>query len=307
MKNPQPLGRLAAIGAASVLLLTGCAAAPPPDSSATGPAAGAAAMQHIHALVPEQGSGDLLVGTHVGLYRVTVSADGSSTTEGPIGGLDFDPMGFTLSGGAAFASGHPGPSTPSSFGTPNLGLIRSEDGGETWTNVSLTGRTDFHALSVATPDGDPAGASIYALDSSTPALQRSFDGGLTWSDGAELVARDVLADPTRPAAVYATTQDGFAISSDEGATFTVDPLAPSLYLVARAEDGLLAGIDTSGTVWRQDPADGWVAGGSVTGVPQAMTVTGDRLYAADDRGVVFSDDWGASWTVLDVGAGAATG
>ncbi|MDQ2636206.1 MAG: hypothetical protein M3Y83_04925, partial [Actinomycetota bacterium] len=67
---------------------------------------------------------------------------GAASIEGPLGGLDFDPMGYTIADGIAYASGHPGPTTPESFGRPNLGLITSGDGSQTWNNVSLTGTTD---------------------------------------------------------------------------------------------------------------------------------------------------------------------
>ncbi len=53
-------------------------------------------------------------------------------------------MGFTIVGPDSFlGSGHPGPGDP---GPSDVGLIRSDDGGAGWTPVSLSGRSDFHAL-----------------------------------------------------------------------------------------------------------------------------------------------------------------
>ncbi|MCB0883819.1 MAG: hypothetical protein KDB34_03535, partial [Propionibacteriaceae bacterium] len=210
-------------------LLTGCT----PTSTAPSPAPNGTGVmfEHIHELVPDPSDGSLLVATHEGLYRLTIGSDGSAAADGPIGGLDFDPMGFTVADGIAYASGHPGPTTPDTFGNPNLGLITSTDLGRSWTNVSLTGVTDFHGLTVAPSGGD---VRVFGYDGSRQRIVTSFDGGASWVDGAELAARDILAVGDL---LYATTADGLAISSDDGKTFTIDAGAPALYLVAADTSG----------------------------------------------------------------------
>jgi hypothetical protein len=252
---------------------------------------------HTHELDVDRDAGRLIVATHDGLYDLTVQAGGNATAAGPVGGLDFDPMGFTIANGVAYASGHPGPTTPDTFGSPNLGLITSSDGGETWINVSLTDEVDFHGLAVVAGVGE---ARVFGLDSGRQLLQVSLDGGTTWADGAELVARDLLAVGER---LYATTPDGLVASDDNGATFTVVAGAPPLFLVAADTSGALAGVDTSGTIWRTDAGGSWMAGGTVSGTPQALDVEGDRIYVADDRGIAFTDDAGGTWTVVSLQAG----
>ncbi len=279
----------------ATLLLSGCSS--PSEPPTASPAAPSPAFQHIHELETNHGDGTLLVATHEGLYRLVISPNGDATATGPVGGLDFDPMGFAIAGGVAYASGHPGPTTPSEFGTPNLGLISSTNLGETWSNVSLTGLTDFHALT-ATTDGVSA-PRVFGIDSSKKRIQRSTDGGKTWSDGAELVARDILAVGNL---LYATTPNGLAVSADDGSTFTVDTTAPALYLVAADRAGTLAGVDTSGSIWRHGADGAWTMGGKVTGATQALAVDGDRIYVADDRGISLTNDAGATWTVLTVHA-----
>ena len=281
---------------AAALTLSACA--PTVDGVTDSPPSKSAAFAHIHALTMDPDGDELLVATHEGLYRLAIEPDGSATAEGPIGGFDFDPMGFTLRDGIAYASGHPGPTTPSSFGNPNLGLIVSDDLGKTWTNMSLTGQTDFHALTVVQPSEGGA-VSVFGIDSGRQAIQRSFDGGQTWTDGAEVVARDILADPSDPGTIYVTTEDGLAVSRDDASTFAIDTAAPPLYLIsADLVTGCLAGIDVNGTVWTREGVDTWVRGGQVSGAPQAFTDSGDRLYVADDRGIAFSEDNGESWTVI---------
>ena len=283
---------LAAILTAA-LLLSGCSS--PNEPPAASLAAPDPAFQHIHELETNHGVGSLLVATHEGLYRLTVSPDGEATATGPVGGLDFDPMGFVIAGDTAYASGHPGPTTPDTFGTPNLGLITSTDLGETWTNVSLTGTTDFHALTVMT--GSSGAVRVFGIDSSKQRLQRSMDGGQTFSDGAELVARDILAVGDQ---LYATTPEGLAVSEDNGTTFTVDATAPALYLLATDRAGALAGVDISGNIWARGADGTWTKGGTVTGPPQAFAVDGDRFFVADDRGIALTEDAGATWTLLRV-------
>jgi hypothetical protein len=286
----------AAALATAAILLSGCSTdsspvpSPPPDSSAP-------EFTHIHELVVDPADGTLLVATHEGLYRLTIDADGTAAAAGPIGGLDFDPMGFTVAGGIAYASGHPGPTTPHTFGTPNLGLITSTDMGQTWTNVSLTGETDFHGLTVVTDTDAPA--RVFGYDASAQRLERSLDSGLTWTPGATLAARDILAVGDR---LYATTPEGLAFSTDNGSTFTIDPDAPALFVIAADNDATLAGVDTSGMLWTRSAEQEWIRGATVSGTPQALAVDGGRIYVADDRGIAVTDDAGATWTVLNLRA-----
>lgn len=273
----------------ATLLLAGCAAVAP---SVTIPAP-EVSFQHIHKLEIGQTDGELLVAAHNGLYRVTTTTDGDATVTGPIGGFDFDLMGFAIAGDTAYASGHPGPGTSGSFGSPNLGLIISTDLGKNWVNLSLTGVTDFHALTaskVGSTDG-----RVFGIDTSKQRIQRSMDGGKTWSGGAEIVARDILAVDQR---LYATTADGLAVSDDHGSSFVIDSSAPILFIMASDKAGKLAGIDIQANLWVRDAANVWTAGGAVTGGPQAIAFAPHRVYVADDRGIAFTEDNGATWTVL---------
>jgi hypothetical protein len=286
----MPIRVLAAGSAAfTFLALVGCSAVPPSPTAA-------AALTHVHGFAFDQGEDALVVATHAGIYRLDIRL-APAAVSGPVGGLDIDAMGFTLVGDVAYASGHPGPTTPTTFGSPNLGLIRSDDLGATWTNVSLAGTTDFHDLSVS----ESLRSRIYGLTGTS--LERSDDGGESWTPVAAIEARDILAPASDADTIFATVPEGLTVSRDAGATFNLVPDSPLLYLIADqgGSQGGLSGIDTEGTVWFQSEADGeWTSGGQVTGVPQAMFVlpASGRLIVADDRGISASDDAGLSWEIL---------
>lgn len=291
---PTPSRPLRAGTAAVIVavLLAGCTTpAEPADSAAPAPPV---AFEHIHALASSDGG--LMVATHTGIYRLDIGPGATATVQGPVGGLDFDPMGYTIAGDTAYASGHLGPTTPAELAGPNLGLIRSDDGGASWRTVSLGGDTDFHSVTVGPALGVGSDA-IYGLDSATGMVRRSTDGGVSWVDGAILEARVILADPAAAGFLYATTAAGLAVSTDSGNTFTVDPAAPALLLVAAAPLGGLVGVDSTGTLWSRDSAGAWKHGNTVEGTPQAIHQDGMRLYVADDRGIAFTEDLGESWVV----------
>ncbi|MEV8134705.1 F510_1955 family glycosylhydrolase [Microbacterium aurantiacum] len=252
---------------AAALLLPACTPAPPP-----GPVGDPDPLGHVHAIAPD-GTG-VLLGTHTGIYRI--DEEGEAT--GPVGGYEFDAMGFTVTGGTWLASGHPGSSTPPELGAPNLGLIRSIDAGETWEPVAFTGTEDFHLITT-----DPTG-TLYGIGSTMPSLRISIDAGATWTDGATLTGVAGLAASAE--AVYAATEEGLQTSTDGGVTFVAVADAPLLYTVAAA-DQTLAGVDTDGTVWRLAPAATWEQVGTATGRVQAIAATGEGLVLlVDDRGIV---------------------
>lgn len=285
---------LAAASCAVVIItLTSCATNEPHDAPAS-----ASDLAHIHAL-SESADGTLLVASHTGIYKVTT--DGADTEiSGPIGGITFDSMGFVAVGDTWYTSGHPGDNSPQDFAAPNLGLLKSEDRGQNWTSVSLTGEVDFHSLTASPTDP----SRLYGIRTDSQEIQISKDGGVSWQLGARLVARTLVAD-RNPDFVYATTENGLAMSSDAGATFTVQDNAPPLFLLTAdpSRGGNLIGIDTSGTVWEQEGDGKWISGGTTDGVAQALTVTAEgTLVLALEHGILTSNDLGETWrTIVDVG------
>lgn len=259
----------AALAASPLLVLAGCATSVPAEQPTASP-------QHIHTIAATPGSDDILLATHEGIWIV----DDTGSLTGPLGDFDFDGMGFTITDDAWFASGHPGATTPAELGSPNLGIIRSDDQGQSWEPVAFTGQEDFHVLEAAT-DG-----TLYGIGSSSTAVRRSTDEGRTWSVGAEIEAVSLAA--TSDGRLFAATPSGVLVSQNSGVSFDPVPDAPTLYLLDAVGDVLVgAGID--GNLWRMTDAGQWEQLAATDGAATAIAATDSGALMVDDRGVVRLD------------------
>ncbi len=293
------------------LILSGCAGttAPPAATEST-----ATSFGHVHGLGYDPTTGRTYAATHNGVWLLPTKAlpatfgDGkpnAQPTAQPqqIAGRAQDTMGFLVTGtGLLLGSGHPDPQEQPDLTPPNLGLITSNDGAETWNDVSLRADTDFHDLA-AVPL--PAGQTrIYGYDATRATIRISDTSGKEWVNGAAIGLRDLTADPDNPDRVLATTATGLMMSNDAAKTFAPVAEAPPLYLVdaiSPSSGGGFAGVDTAGTIWRSGADGRWIAGGTTNGVPEAFVFVGGKtpwVLVSDDRGVVASDDFGVTWTIL---------
>jgi len=280
----------------AVILTSVSVACTSPGTAPTGgtntSAAAEAGVGHIHGVDLNTDDGTVYVATHRGLYRLEAGR--------PVRVAHHlqDTMGLTITGPDRFLiSGHPGPGEPA---PSHLGLVASDDGGNTWAPVGLSGQADFHALSAA-------GVTIYGFDSLEAAVMRSDDAGRRWQQGASVAMTDLDVDPENPMHVVSATPTGVQESHDGAMTFTaVTPQPPRPlalldhvpYTGGSDRDPVLAGVDTTGGVWALGPA-GWHLTGTVPGTPAAFTVIApDRYLAATDSAVFGSDDAGRSWNLL---------
>jgi hypothetical protein len=223
-------------------------------------------VEHVHGLVAD-GDGSLLAGTHKGLFRV--ADDGRSTLVGTaradIMGLAADPAGRLV------ASGHPEASSDS----PNpVGLIRSRDGGRTWSMTSLSGQVDFHALATR-------GTTVVGFDGS--GVLGSSDGGKTWQRGASGEYWSLTLDSST---VWATGPDGLTRSDDSGGSFSAVPDAPRLVLATAGSDGTPWGIDHDGVAWVRPPEDGWQRLTTVGPVEALAAVDAETAYAVSGTDLI---------------------
>jgi photosystem II stability/assembly factor-like uncharacterized protein len=229
---------------------------------------------HVHNLA-WTGDGTLLLGTHEGLYR---HAPGEQPTL--LSDTTFDVMGLTYDGQRWLASGHPGQGEdlPADLGlrtSPDgrawttvsllgevdfhrltasgdtvLGvaahggqLLRSTDGGQTWTTLTNPGVFDL-ALHPAEP------RRAVATTQTGPVL--SDDAGSTWTalTGAPIIAFVAWSGSD----LIGVAPDGTVhVSSDDGATWTARTNAGG-QPAALAVDGRRIAVLVGGTV--RESADG---------------------------------------------------
>ncbi|MCE7480931.1 MULTISPECIES: F510_1955 family glycosylhydrolase [Microbacterium] len=266
--NRRALALTAISIAALTLTVTGCT--PQTDTTNAVPPS----IEHIHGIAADPRGEDLFIATHGGIFTLTETGE----MTGPIGDHDFDAMGFTLSGDTLFASGHPGTTTAEELGAPNLGIIRSDDFGATWSPVAFNGSADFHVLTAA-PDG-----MLYGFASTEVELLASADEGRTWTSKASFTAADLAATTD---GLYAATEEGLLISTDNGGTFDPVEGAPVLYTIDASPDGTLAGVGTDGVLWSYGADGDWQRMEPLEGVAQAFSaIDSERFVLVDDRGIV---------------------
>jgi hypothetical protein len=249
---------------------------------------------HVHGLGVNPADGLLYIATHFGLWRL----DGVDVAR--VGDAYHDLMGFTVAGPDRFlASGHP--LLVEDRLPPHLGLISSDDAGQTWRSVSLLGEVDFHALRHAHD-------RVYGWDSTSATFMVSADGR-DWDRRAAVPIIDFAVSPTDPDVVLAGTQDGaggvqLIRSDDGGREFTPADGPPAARLSWVAPDRLWV-VDVGGTVWRSSDGGGsWTEVGRLDGPPEAFLDTGEELYAAEHGAILVSAD-GAAWEVAHEGDGPA--
>lgn len=261
---------------AVVLIVSGCSSASDHASAPKVPPVPAVKvvelnpeLDHLHGL-HIGAAGTIVAGTHSGLFAI----DPSGVTS-RVGGSDDDFMGLTGVPGSdlVFASGHPGESSSA----PNpLGLRHSADGGQTWVDKSLVGDVDFHAL---VTDG------VVVAGSDGTTILVSADAGTTWASGA---AMRVASLAITESGVWAVTDDGLQHSTDGARSFSVEPDAPSLVILAGAGDALW-GIDVEGNAWRSREGQDWQVHSYVGSVEALTAANYDTAYAATTRSLYTLD------------------
>jgi hypothetical protein len=286
--------KAATVGAVAALslALAGCSSAPlaPPI-----------VVTHVHAVDLDEERGAVYVATHEGILRVATDSsesDAEPATVERLGVWKGDIMGMARLDAAIYFSGHPAPgeNLPA-----NIGLYRTDVGGQAFTPLALEGEVDFHSMTVGRASG--SSWALAGIDSASGRVIVSRDGGVTWSVGAAISARAVSWDSNADL-LYATTEEGLQVSTDDGATFTTVETAPPLVLITStpagaSTDAFLAGVDLEGYVHTSIDGVAWVSSGLAPPLTSALSVgSGGPLVAAGIDGVQRSDDGGATWTVI---------
>ena len=242
---------------------------------------------HIHGLGINPANRDLFIATHTGLWRAPAGQRQATR----VGDGYKDVMGFTVVGPDRFlGSGHPDArdNLP-----PMLGLISTDDAGETWTPVSLLGEADFHVLRAV-------GDTIYGLDASNSRLMVSRDGGKSWKERKPPVETlDLAAHPESPRRVIASGVRVAFESRDYGATWKPRAYMPA-GLIAWSSSRTITVVDVSGAAWHsRNGGRKFKQTGAIGGEPAALAVDGDAvLVALHDGSVKRSTNGGRSWKVV---------
>ncbi len=155
-------------------------------------------------------------------------------------------------------------------GTYGIGILRSADGGASWTQVMVKDTTDLFAIQEIRYDPSNAN-TVYAC--ATDGLYKSTDCGVTWTSSPVFVknyVRDIAIHPTDPNQMVVSV--GNLVDADKGIYRTTD-----------------------GTNWIKSAA-------IVASFPGYIKLTnnGTRLYAGVGRGgtnneLYMSSDFGATW------------
>jgi len=245
------------------------------------------------------GDGERLrVATHTGLV---IYEDGNwSKPDVPVN----DYMGYSGTEDGFFSSGHPG--AGSQLVNP-IGLVRSDDQGETISIINFLGETDFHVMG-ASYYGETVYVVNPAANSLLPAgMHFSLDGGETWepsaADGLPVAPLQIAVHPSEDGVIAAATQRGLFLSNDFGNTFTQIGDASVVTAVTFDPDGerLIFGFESLFAYARSD--------GQITPLPQTPAVDADQAilyiainpandalaFATSDRDVYYSSDGGGSW------------
>lgn len=189
----------------AVAALTGCAASGSEIEQ----------FEHVHGLSFDQEEENVLyLASHHGLLKI--DENGYFTSQG-VEEEQHDLMGFTItSDNTMLSSGHP--SHESDLPDP-IGVIESQDQGETWQEVSLQEEVDFHLFDVNHGDEE----RMYGLNAAESVMYRSYDAGSSWDqlDLAELPLTypeifTFVSDPENADRLLLGGQTGIYLSEDAG-------------------------------------------------------------------------------------------
>jgi photosystem II stability/assembly factor-like uncharacterized protein len=252
---------------------------------------------HVHGLAFDPGSPDqLLIATHHGLHAL----DLASMTTTPVGDSRNDFMGFTAHPalpGPLYASGHP-------QGGGNMGVIMSEDGGQSWTALSdgVGGPVDFHVMEVSRANPDV----LYGAHAGM--IQTSRDAGRTWATVGPAPARliDIATSDRDADTLLAATETGLLRSTDSGATWVQahPAAAPVSFVDISAEGDVLAFVLGAGLLQADETTLDWAVLSKAFGDGYLLHLARDpndpmRRYAVTGQAeMLASQDGGATWEMV---------
>jgi hypothetical protein len=252
---------------------------------------------YVNSLETDPDTGDLLITTNRGFYRVdpktgkvaiqhsTITNKGKRATVGTFLELD------RAADGSLVGSGHPDPEFKAKF-PQYLGYLHSDDGGKTWTVVSRFGQADLHKI-IFIHD------KLYAWDAVLSAVIISTDGGKTFSEHftPRGLIRDFEVDPEDPDRILAATDEQLFRSTDSGDTWRPILASPGIRLAWPTEDKLYVATQDGRLQLSPDGGDTYRPIGKVDGEPWVIKAESpdELLMALSDASVIKTTDGGKTW------------
>ena len=250
----------------------------------------------VNTLDIDPATGDFLLTTNKGFWRIakdgskvtpikgTITAEGKTDTVGTF--LEIRSTGPN----ELLGSGH-----PDTLGKlPNfLGLMRSTDGGKTWSAVSRLADADLHKI-VLRHD------RLYAFDAVLSAMLISSDGGKTFTE--EFTPRGLMidfeVDPADPERIVASTDTELFRTEDGGKSWR--PLTGRRRASGsrgRSRSRSTAPTRTARSGSRATAARAGGTSGSVDGEPYELRATGPKalFLVLSDGSILETTDGGATW------------
>jgi photosystem II stability/assembly factor-like uncharacterized protein len=281
------------------LALAGCGAeaekpGPPPRAKSPRLVDFSKKPPYVNTLDIDPQTGEFLLTTNRGFWRIAkdgskvTQVKGTITAEGKTAGVGTF-LEIRANGDELLGSGHP----DQAGGLPNfLGLLRSSDGGKTWSAVARLGDADLHKI-ILRHD------RMYAFDAILSAMLISPDGGKTFRE--EFTPRGLIidfeVDPADPERIIASTETELFRTEDGGKSWR--PRAPPQgNRRAGVQPALLYRADADGTI--KTSADGgtrWKDVGTVAGEPYELHATGPKalFLVLSDGSILETADGGATW------------
>lgn len=288
--------RLALAGLAA-LALAGCGESDRGDGSAAAQSASsrlvdlAAEPPLVNALEVDERTGEFLLTTNKGFFRIDPEADEVTEVQGTVrSGSRSSPVGtflhlYAAEPGRLLGSGHPDDTALPQY----LGFIESTDGGRTWEVRSRLGEADLHKIEIV-------GDRLYAFDAVLSAMLISDDGGKTFDERftPRGLIIDFAVDPKDPEHLLAANETQLFRTEDGGDSWRPVLAGEGIRLAWPAPDALYRATKEGVVERSSDGGETWERLSQVDGEPYKFKATGpESLYLALGDGTILETADGA--------------